>query len=107
MDAACAVSPPANDPPAGRRGSVSGSTVLRLAGVLAGPALVTSLMAATLLTGGCGMSSNANLPDIASKNEPMANGRQPMSAAEQKQAIDAMIAKRDAQTQPQSQPESK
>ena len=59
-----------------------------------GLAAVTSLA----LTG-CGQSMQTPLPDLSAKSEP---GRTPLSRAEQKQAIDSLIAKRDAMEQTQS-----
>ena len=72
----------------------AGATLLR-----ASVAIAALSIAATWLLAGCGLSSNTDLPDLASKKEPLPSGRQPLSTAEQKQAIDAMIAKRDAQNQ--------
>lgn len=43
---------------------------------------------------GCGQSMQTPLPDLSAKADP--DGRAPMSRAEQKQAIDNLIAKRDA-----------
>ena len=71
---------------------------LRLA---AGVVLVALI--ATSCTG-CGTSVATNLPDISQKNAVPEGGRKPLNAAEQKQAIDAMIAKRDAQNKDQNQP---
>ena len=44
----------------------------------------------------CGQSVSTELPDLALKKAPVEGGRQPLSAAEQKQAIDSLIAKRNA-----------
>lgn len=43
---------------------------------------------------GCGQPMDTQLPDLATRKNPP-SGQQPMTAAEQKRAIDAMIAKRD------------
>lgn len=80
MDADAARAIPA---PASRTGRA-----VRLAALLVGLALAA-----------CGLSSNRELPDLAAKRDGA--GGSPMSAAEQKKAIDALIAKRDAQGQPE------
>jgi hypothetical protein len=49
----------------------------------------------------CGQSMQTPLPDLSAKAEPPPGGRTPLSRAEQKQAIDGLIAKRDAMEQPQ------
>ena len=66
-----------------------------------GPAPCLPLLAAMLLgclVAGCGMKSNDNLPDL-SASRSSADGSKPMNSAQQKQAIDSLIAKRDAQSQ--------
>ena len=60
-----------------------------------------ALIVATAVTG-CGTSVATSLPDAAQKNVVPEGGRKPLTAAEQKQAIDAMVAKRDAQNKDQS-----
>lgn len=57
---------------------------------------------AGLALAACGQSMQTPLPDLSEKAEPPPGGRSPMSSAEQKKAIDGLIAKRDAMEQPQS-----
>ena len=61
---------------------------------LASPLAFALALASTLA--GCASQSNGPpLPDLATKNQPP-SGQPTMSSAQQKQAIDQMIAKRDA-----------
>ncbi len=52
-------------------------------------------MAVTALVAGCGTKIATPLPDIKTKSAPPNGGPGPMTAAEQKRAIDELIAKRD------------
>lgn len=61
------------------------------------PRLALAVLLAAACTG-CGTRIDTPLPDLASRNE------QPvMSATEQRQAVEALIAKRDGTAQPQGQ----
>ena len=55
----------------------------------------------TIAVSASGQSVSTELPDLALKKAPVEGGRQPLSAAEQKQAIDSLIAKRNALDQSQ------
>ncbi len=56
--------------------------------------IATLALASALLLGACGQSMDTPLPDLANKKAPP-DGRKVLSKAEQQQAIDALIAKRD------------
>ena len=64
--------------------------------VIVPAAWLAALIAALSALAGCGQSMDVPLPDVSAAS----GGRQTMTPAEQKRAIDAMVAKRD-------QPESK
>jgi type IV pilus biogenesis protein CpaD/CtpE len=57
------------------------------------------LALSTLVLAACGQSMQTPLPDLSAKADP--EGRGAMTRAEQKQAIDSLIAKRDAMKDPQ------
>ena len=50
----------------------------------------------------CGQSMEVQLPELATKSAMPSGARPPLSAADQKRAIDELIAKRDSQTQSQA-----
>lgn len=52
-------------------------------------------IAATVLLAGCGTNVATPLPDLKTKSAPPNGGPGPMTAAEQKRAVDELIAKRD------------
>ncbi len=60
-----------------------------------------ALAVTVLAVSACGQAVSTELPDLALKKAPAEGGRQPLSAAEQKQAIDSLIAKRKALDQSQ------
>ena len=74
----------------------SGAVIARRLGF--GFATVMTALAIT----GCGQSVSTELPDLAVKNATAAGGKPPLTATEQKQAIDGMIAKRNALDQGQA-----
>lgn len=55
------------------------------------------------LLAACGTAMDTPLPDPSTKTSVPPGGRPPMTAAEQKQAIDQLIAKRDSQQKQTSQ----
>lgn len=57
---------------------------------------LTVVLAAAVMVAACGQSVQTQLPDLAAKSTLPPTGRQTLSSSEQKQAIDRMIAKRDA-----------
>lgn len=63
-------------------------------------ALVAGALAGTALLQGCGTKVATPLPDTTAKNAVPDSGVKPKTTAEQKQAIDALIAKREAQKNP-------
>ena len=72
---------------------------IRYGRVLRSASAVALVLVAATIAAGCGTSVATNLPDVSQKNAVTEGGRKPLSTAEQKQAIDAMVAKRDAQNQ--------
>ena len=57
---------------------------------------VALVLAAGMTVGGCGQSASIELPDLSLKKKPADGAKEPLTAAEQKQAIDSLIAKRNA-----------
>jgi hypothetical protein len=71
---------------------VTGASILRLASGIALAALAATL---AITISGCGSTQNhADLPDLATKSPKAASNKNDMSSAEQKRAIDQMIARR-------------
>jgi predicted small lipoprotein YifL len=77
---------------AGRFHAIGGAVGPSSRGLLV--VLTVLSFATALATGGCGQKMDTQLPDLATKKAP-AGGQQPLSTAQQKKAIDDMIAKRD------------
>lgn len=59
-------------------------------------ASLAAAMAAAVVVAACGQSVQTQLPDLSAKSTLPPTGQQTLSSTEQKQAIDRMIAKRDA-----------
>lgn len=59
------------------------------------PSLAAGVVGLALVMGGCAQTDAPPLPDLAAKKQAP-SGAQPLSTAEQKKAIDALAAKRDA-----------
>ena len=57
------------------------------------------LLLGLLALAACGQSMEAQLPDLSTKSATGPGVRPPLSAADQKRAIDELIAKRDSQNQ--------
>ena len=73
---------------------------LRRAATLAlGSLVATAVMAGS----GCGTNVSTPLPDMATTRKPQDGSQPTLTTAQQKQAIDNLIAKRDAQGQGQTQ----
>ncbi len=60
--------------------------------------LVAAAMAAAVAIGGCGQSMGTALPDLSPSSPTSPRNQRSMSSAEQRRAIDDMIAQRDAAT---------
>ena len=93
MDAACYDRPAAGPLPSLPPGLRSKR--LRVAAVLLAGGLLSSAG-----LGGCGTNVATPLPDPATRSTVAEGAAKPKTAAEQKQAIDDLIAKREAQKQP-------
>jgi heme A synthase len=78
-----------------RARAVTGRSTLQLASSLALAALAATLAGAM---SGCGSpQTHSDLPDLATKSPKSAANKNDMTSAEQKRAIDQMIARREAQ----------